>query len=70
MPARPASTELHLPDTTRKLSTLLLLRDFVIPYRGRLVAAMGALVFTAAITLLVGQGIRILIDDGFNVDTP
>ncbi len=65
MLARPASTELLLPDTTRKLSTLLLLRDFVIPYRGRLVAAMGALVFTAAITLLVGQGIRILIDDGF-----
>ncbi len=42
-----------------------MLRDFVTPYKGRLVAAMAALVFTASITLLVGQGIRILIDNGF-----
>ncbi len=49
----------------KKLSTLFLLRDFVRPYKKQLVAAMAALIFTAAITLSVGQGIRMLIDHGF-----
>lgn len=49
---------------TRKLSTLLQLTSFVSPYRGTLIAAGIALVFTAGITLSVGQGLRILIDDG------
>jgi ATP-binding cassette subfamily B protein len=42
-----------------------MLRDFVTPYKGRLAAAMTALVFTAGITLSVGQGIKVLIDQGF-----
>jgi ATP-binding cassette subfamily B protein len=42
-----------------------MLRDFVTPYKGRLAAAMAALVFTAGITLSVGQGIKVLIDQGF-----
>ncbi len=54
-----------MPPPAKKLSTLLMLRDFVLPYKGRLTAAMAALVFTAAITLLVGQGIKLLIDNGF-----
>ena len=49
----------------KKLSTLFLLRDFVRPYKKQLLAAMAALIFTAAITLSVGQGIRMLIDHGF-----
>lgn len=36
------------------------------PYRGTLVAAAVALIFTAAITLSLGQGVRLLIDDGFS----
>ncbi len=35
------------------------------PYRGTLFAAACALVFTAGVTLSIGQGVRILIDDGF-----
>lgn len=36
------------------------------PYKPTLVAAGAALVFTAAITLSIGQGLRILIDQGFS----
>ena len=48
----------------RKLSTLWQLARFVRPYRGTLFAAGVALVFTAGVTLSIGQGLRILIDDG------
>lgn len=51
--------------TKRNLSTLLQLGHFVRPYKRQLFAAIAALVFTAAITLSVGQGIRVLIDAGF-----
>jgi ATP-binding cassette subfamily B protein len=49
---------------TANLSTLLQLVQFMRPYRGTLVAAACALVFTAAVTLSIGQGVRILIDQG------
>ncbi len=49
-----------------ELSTLLQLLQFLRPYRGTLVAAAIALVFTAGVTLSIGQGLRILIDDGFS----
>jgi ATP-binding cassette subfamily B protein len=48
-----------------KLSTLLQLVGFMRPYRGTMLAAAAALIFTAAITLSMGQGVRILIDQGF-----
>ncbi|MCZ6829797.1 MAG: ABC transporter transmembrane domain-containing protein [Gammaproteobacteria bacterium] len=50
----------------RKLSTLWQLVRFVRPYRGTLLAAGVALVFTAVVTLSIGQGLRILIDDGLS----
>jgi ATP-binding cassette subfamily B protein len=53
------------PQRKRKLSTLLQLVQFMQPYRATLVAAAAALVFTAAVTLSIGQGLRILIDRGF-----
>jgi len=53
------------PQRKRKLSTLLQLVQFMRPYRATLVAAAAALVFTAAVTLSIGQGLRILIDRGF-----
>ncbi|MDX5373910.1 MAG: ATP-binding cassette domain-containing protein [Pseudomonadaceae bacterium] len=37
---------------------------FVAPYRMRLAGALAALLFTAAITLSMGQGIRLLVDQG------
>jgi ATP-binding cassette, subfamily B, bacterial len=49
----------------KRLSALWQLGQFVKPYKGTMIAAGAALVFTAVITLSVGQGIRVLIDDGF-----
>jgi len=46
---------------TKVLSTAL---SFVLPYRRQMVYAILALTFTAGITLSLGQGIRILIDQG------
>lgn len=40
--------------------------QFVRPYRLRLVIAIIALVFTAALTLSLGQGIKLMIDEGFS----
>ncbi len=53
------------PKGAKRLSILGQLGRFVIPYKGTLTAAAIALVFTAVITLSIGQGVRILIDDGF-----
>ncbi|MGR5144021.1 ABC transporter ATP-binding protein/permease [Photobacterium sp. DNB23_23_1] len=50
----------------KSLSILLELVKFVRPYRGRVLAALVALIFTASLTLSVGHGVRILIDEGFS----
>lgn len=39
--------------------------NFVAPYRKAVAGAFAALVFTAGITLSLGQGIRLLVDQGF-----
>lgn len=49
----------------RSLSVLLQLWQFMRPYKKTLAGAGAALVFTAGITLSMGQGVRLLIDDGF-----
>jgi ATP-binding cassette subfamily B protein len=46
------------------LSSLAHLWRFLRPYSGTMVAAAAALVFTAAVMLGIGQGLRILIDEG------
>jgi ATP-binding cassette subfamily B protein len=51
------------------LSPLLAILRFLLPYRGRLLAAGTALVFTAGATLLLGRGIQVLIDEGFSGGT-
>lgn len=38
---------------------------FVGPYRSRLIAALIALVVTSALTLSLGQGVKLLVDEGF-----
>lgn len=42
----------------------------LLPYRWRLLAAAAALIFTAAATLTMGSGLRILIDNGFGSNDP
>ena len=49
----------------KSYSVLIQLGRFLLNYKGTLVAAGCALIFTAGITLAMGQGIKILIDDGF-----
>ena len=46
-------------------SIFIQLSRFLLKYKGTLVAAGCALIFTAGITLAIGQGIKMLIDDGF-----
>lgn len=48
---------------------LMWLWQFVRPYRLRLIIAIIALIFTAALTLSLGQGIKLMIDDGFANDS-
>ncbi|MFA0697712.1 ABC transporter ATP-binding protein, partial [Vibrio sp. 10N.222.49.C9] len=36
------------------------------PYKGKVIAALIALFFTAGLTLSVGHGVRLLIDEGFS----
>lgn len=49
----------------KNYSVLLKLGTFLLRYKGTLVAAGCALIFTAGITLAMGQGVKVLIDDGF-----
>jgi len=52
-------------ETSKKMSTLLSLAQFFKPYKLQVWVFLAALVFTAGITLSVGQGVRMLIDQGF-----
>jgi len=49
----------------KKVAILFELIQFIRPYKSRVFAALVALIFTAAIMLSVGQGVRMLIDEGF-----
>ncbi|WP_211355797.1 ABC transporter ATP-binding protein/permease [Colwellia echini] len=49
----------------KNVSILLELIQFIAPYKGQVIAAFIALIFTAAVMLSVGQGVRMLIDEGF-----
>ncbi|WP_040890316.1 ABC transporter ATP-binding protein/permease [Vibrio ezurae] len=48
------------------LRVLLEIMQFVRPYRWKVWAALAALLMTAGLTLSVGQGVRLLIDQGFS----
>jgi ATP-binding cassette subfamily B protein len=48
---------------------LLWLWQFVRPYRTRLVIAIIALIATATLTLSLGQGIKLMIDEGFSAQS-
>ncbi|MBQ4851456.1 ABC transporter transmembrane domain-containing protein [Pseudoalteromonas sp. MMG012] len=51
--------------SNKKLSILLELKRFVRPYFARVALAAAALILTAGLTLSIGQGVRMLIDQGF-----
>ncbi len=57
------------PQTDRR-KALALTRHFIAPYRKAVAGALLALVFTAGITLSLGQGIRLLVDQGFATGSP
>ena len=58
----PLATE----DTSEKrLRQLLGLWPFLKPYRLVLLAAFSTLIFTAFLNLSLGQGVRLIVDDGF-----
>ncbi|MBM7062149.1 ATP-binding cassette domain-containing protein [Pseudomonas sp. UL073] len=48
----------------RQRTALSMARRFVAPYRWQVLGALVALLFTAAITLSIGQGIKLLVDRG------
>lgn len=50
------------------LSTLIGMLPFLRPYRGRIAIATLALIFTAAVTLSMGQGMRLFVNEGFSGD--
>jgi len=54
-----------LESKKKNLSILLELVNFVKPYKFKVAAALLALIVTASLTLSVGQGVRLLIDQGF-----
>jgi len=60
-------TDTHTEEATRKksLKSLLPIFAFVLPYKKMVAAALVALLFTAAVSLSLGQGVRLIIDNGF-----
>ncbi len=57
-------------DASRNIGVLRAMLAFLKPYRGRALAATVALVFTAGVTLSIGQGLRLLVDSGFSAGSP
>ena len=55
--------------TVRHRRALQLAARFIAPYRWRVAGALAALLFTAVITLSMGQGIRLLVDRGLATES-
>ncbi|MCZ4285363.1 ABC transporter transmembrane domain-containing protein [Marinobacter salarius] len=55
---------------TRHRKALKLVVDFISPYKKAVTGALVALVITAGITLALGQGLRILVDQGLATQSP
>ncbi|WP_413247593.1 ABC transporter transmembrane domain-containing protein [Pseudomonas sp. L5B5] len=56
--------------TSRYRQALRLASRFIAPYRWQVLGALLALIVTAGITLSMGQGIRLLVDQGFMTQSP
>jgi len=55
----------HSDSTSTRWQTVKQAARFLAPYKRQVIYSLLALFFTAAITLSIGQGIRLLIDQGF-----
>ncbi|WGV99051.1 ABC transporter ATP-binding protein/permease [Vibrio sp. YMD68] len=62
----PVSEQKEQGKNNKNLSILFNLVEFVKPYKVSVIAALLALMFTASLTLSVGHGVRMLIDEGFS----
>lgn len=60
--------ELPIKPTHRRALTLA--RTFISPYRKAVAGALVALIFTAGVTLGLGQGLRVLVDQGLATQSP
>ncbi|WP_086931907.1 ABC transporter transmembrane domain-containing protein [Agarilytica rhodophyticola] len=58
------------PLPPKRTNALRVMLGFVAPYRLPIVIALCALLFTSGITLFMGQGVRLLIDEGFATSSP
>ena len=56
--------------SARHRRAIRLSMDFIAPYRWQALGALLALIVTAGITLSMGQGIRLLVDQGFMTQSP
>ncbi|BCX67054.1 ATP-binding cassette domain-containing protein [Pseudomonas izuensis] len=56
--------------SVRHRRAIRLASRFIVPYRWQAFGALLALIVTAAITLSMGQGIRLLVDQGFMTQSP
>lgn len=56
-------------DVSRKVSILGSVLPFLKPYKAQIAGAFCALVLTSLVTLMFGQGIRLLVDQGFSQDS-
>jgi len=63
--ASEAVAEEPLKEGTKKMSVLLSLMQFFKPYKLQMWVFITALVCTSAVTLSIGQGLRMVIDQGF-----
>ncbi|SON52879.1 ABC transporter, ATP-binding/permease protein (fragment) [Vibrio tapetis subsp. tapetis] len=62
------STSKTIAASSADKKSLVILREllqFIRPYKWRVLASVVALIFTASVMLSVGQGVRMLIDQGF-----
>lgn len=64
-PSNQAIADKSVKVEKRSLTILTELIRFVRPYRWQVIAALAALIVTASLTLSVGHGVRLLIDQGF-----
>ncbi|MBV1916084.1 MAG: ATP-binding cassette domain-containing protein [Pseudomonadales bacterium] len=58
------------PDPKPRIKTLKPLLGFLKPYKGKVVIATVALLITAGLMLSLGQGMRLLVDQGFSTGSP
>ena len=54
----------------KQLSRLKPAWKFVSPYKAQILAASAALIFTATVTLSIGQGLRFIVDEGLSAGSP